>query len=679
MDLLERARNGFQAVEADAGLKEQALKYLRQWLTEPAFAAYRPQLDWLVRSCGEQPGHPSGAPWTGLLDRFYQILPFGTGGRRGAVGIGPNRMNLWTLGASVQGHCEYLRERFPGVPRLLVVVGYDVRQFEDQRRQYNPALPNPILHLSSKALAHHAAGVYVANGIQVAILPPDSPRYLATPELSFAIRHLGAHGGLNLSASHNPPDDNGGKFFDERGGQPVPPDDQIMADLVDQVAAIKTLPWAEALRSGRITLLDEAPHRAYVEACRRQTLVPAPLPADDFTVVFTPLNGVGSMTALEILRAQGFRVLTVESQMRPDGQFASVTKTPNPEVPESMDRAAALAAEHNADLVLATDPDADRLGAMIPIADCRLPIADLYGQSAIGNRQSAIRPGWRIVSGNEIAALLTHFKLNKLSQQGRLPRSPLVVRTEVTTGQVTRIGRRFNAQVIDNLLVGFKYVADVLHQLERDGAYEDVRGTPDDFVIATEESHGILLTPQIRDKDAGAAALLMAELALDQKRRRRTVLDYLDALAREFGYHRNVGVPVTMTGLQGKQQMARMLDRLRADPPQAIGGLAVTSFEDLRDPQGRLGPIKGATDAAARNVLIFRCGEQARLVLRPSGTEPKAKTYVEVCSAPCPPAATEEQWQRTCRAVDELLERLSQDFLRQCLALIGLDPSAAGH
>src|SRR5205085_1609371 len=190
--------------------------------------------------------------------------------------IGPNRMNLWTLGASVQGHCEYLRERFPGALPLHVIIAYDVRRFADQRRQYNPDLPNPVLHLSSRDLAHHAAGVYAANGIHVSTLPPDSPRYLATPELSFLIRRLNAHGGLNLSASHNPPDDNGGKFYDERGGQPVPPDDQIMADLVDQVTAIKALPWAEAVRTGRVHFLNEEPHEAYIDLIRRQGLVPPP-------------------------------------------------------------------------------------------------------------------------------------------------------------------------------------------------------------------------------------------------------------------------------------------------------------------------------------------------------------------------------------------------------------------
>jgi phosphoglucomutase/phosphomannomutase len=645
MDLLAQVVEGFRRIEADAALKEQALTFLRQWLTDPDFAPYRPQLGWLIES----------RQWPGLLDRFYQILPFGTGGRRGAVGVGPNRMNGWTLRASVQGHCEYLKERFPGSEPLRVVLAYDVRRFEDQRRQYNPALPNPVLHLPSRDLAHQAAGVYVANGIHAYILPPDSRHYVATPELSFTIRQLKAHGGLNISASHNPPDDNGGKFYDERGGQPVPPDDQIMADLVDQVVAIKSLPWSEAQRSGRLHWLDEAPHRAYIDLCRKQSLVPPPK-LEDFKVVFTPLHGVGSLTAMETLVEQGFRVLPVAEQMTPDGQFPNVTKTPNPEVPESMDRAAALAREHRADLVLSTDPDADRLGAMAP------------------NRAG----DWHVITGNQIAALLTHFKLNKLTQQGRLPPSPIVVRTEVTTGQVTRIARHFRAQVIDNLLVGFKYIADVLWHLEREGVYEDVTGTPADFVLAVEESHGVLVTPHIRDKDAAGAALLMAELALDQKRRGQTVLDYLERLAREFGYFRNEGVSVFMRGLEGKQQMARMLDRLRATPPRRIAGLDVTRVEDLRDEQGRFGPLTGATDAASRNVLVFHCGERARVVLRPSGTEPKAKIYLEACSLPRPSGMTDDAWQRSCQDVDEVLDQLAVDFQRQALALIGLDPSAAG-
>lgn len=630
MDLLAKAADGFRTVTAPDDYKQQALGYLRQWLTQEPFAGYRPQVEWLITT----------GQWAGLLDRFYQILPFGTGGRRGAVGVGPNRMNLWTVAASVQGHCEYLRQQFRSEQQLRVVLAYDVRQFEDKGKQYNPDLPNPVLHLSSRALAQHAAGVYAANGVHAWILPPESKHFLATPELSFTIRMFKAHGGLNVSASHNPPDDNGGKFYDERGGQPVPPEDQIMADLVDQVAEIKHLPWAEAVRSGRVHFLDDAPHRAYIETCRRQSLVPPPK-TDDFKVVFTPLHGVGAMTAMEVLTEHGFKVVPVPEQMAPDGQFPNVTKSPNPEVPESMDRAGALAETVKADLVLATDPDADRLGAMAPDREGR----------------------WRPITGNEIAAILTHFKLAKLSQHGRLPSSPIVLTTEVTTRLITRIARHFRAQVVDHLLVGFKYMADVLYLLDRDGEVGDVRGTPDDFVIATEESHGAMLTAAMRDKDAGAAALVLAELALDQKRKGKTALDYVEAVYQQFGYFRNEGVSVYMTGIEGKQHMQAMMESLRRDPPHEIAGLAVTAFEDLRDEDGKFGPLKGATDAAARNVLLFRCGDEARVALRPSGTEPKAKAYLEVCSPPRG-GASEEEWQRTKAAVDARMERLKDEFVR---------------
>jgi phosphoglucomutase/phosphomannomutase len=187
-----------------------------------------------------------------------------------------------------------------------------------------------------------------------------------------------------------------------------------------------------------------------------------------------------------------------------------------------------------------------------------------------------------------------------------------------------------------------------------------------------------MMMPQVRDKDAGAAALVMAELALDQKRRNQTVLDYRDRLAREFGYFRNEGVPVFMAGLQGKEQMARLLDRLRESPPREVAGLALSGFEDLRDERGRFGPIKGATDFAARNVLLYQFSERARVALRPSGTEPKAKIYLEACSAPCAPGTPPEAWRTACREVDELIARMSKDFVRQALALIGLTPDAAG-
>ncbi|HET6575272.1 MAG TPA: phospho-sugar mutase [Fimbriiglobus sp.] len=648
MDPLAAVRSGFAAIDADPAIKNRALQFLQAWLTHPDFAAYRPQLESLIQN----------SKWSVLLDSFYQVLPFGTGGRRGAVGVGPNRMNLWTVGASVQGHCEYLRQRFPGTNPLSVVLAYDVRQYEDRRGVYARDLPNPVLHLTSRNFCEHAAGVYAANGIHSHILPADAKRYVSTPELSFTIRHLKAHGGLNMTASHNPPDDNGSKFYDERGAQPVPPEDQIMSDLVDQVATIRYVPWAEAVKSGKVHFLDTAAHEAYIELSRKQALVPPPK-AGEIRVVYTPLQGVGGGCAGETLAAAGFAPIPVPEQAEPNGQFPNVTKTPNPEVPECMDRAERVAREKSADLVIATDPDADRLGGLA----CTSP--DGKGE-------------YRFLTGQEIAALLTQFKLSRLTSTGSLPPSPIVITTEVTTGQITRIARHFKAQIVNDLLVGFKYHADVLRQLDSTGQFGDVKGTPDDFVIATEESHGVLTTPHIRDKDSAGAALLLAELGLHLKRQGRTIPEYLDDLARQFGYFHNELKNLIMTGVEGKRDMARMLDALRADPPKAVGGLAVVSFEDLRDEDGRMGPFKGDTDKAARNFLIFRLagdGIEGKVCLRPSGTEPKAKAYIEGSCPPPPPGTPDAVWEARRKRVDDAVRRLADDFVKLALGTVGQVPS----
>jgi phosphoglucomutase/phosphomannomutase len=648
MDLLAAVRAGFAGIDAKPALKAKAAANIETWLTHADFAAYRPQIERLIGQ----------AKWSLLLDSFYQIMPFGTGGRRGSVGIGPNRMNLWTLGASVQGHCEYLKQRFPGNTDLKVVLAYDVRQFEDKRGNYAEALPNPVLGLTSRNFCEFAAGVYAANGIHSHILPPDTTRFVSTPELSFTIRHLSAHGGLNMTASHNPPDDNGSKFYDERGAQPVPPEDQLMSELVDQVADIRTLPWPDAVKSGKVHFLDDAPHRAYIDLCKKTALIPPPKQGE-LTVVYTPLHGVGSGCAGETLEAAGYKLHVVKEQAEPNGQFPNVTKTPNPEVRECLDRAEALAKEVGADVVIATDPDADRLGGM-----ARTEAGD-----------------YRFLTGQELAALLTYFKLSRLAAQGDLPASPIVITTEVTTGQITRISRQFGAQVVHDLLVGFKYHADVLWQLESTGQFGDVKGTPADFVIATEESHGILATAALRDKDSACAALLLAELALHLKRNKRTIPDLLDDLSRQFGYYRNELLNLIMTGLEGKENMEKMLDTLRRNPPKRIGGLKVVSVEDLQDEGGKMGPFKGDTDKAARNFLIFRLtgdGIEAKVCLRPSGTEPKAKAYMEVSSQPMTPGSPEADWQARCARIDAQVQAVATDFLTLALATVGQTPPPGG-
>ncbi|MSR29917.1 MAG: phospho-sugar mutase [Gemmataceae bacterium] len=643
MRLEENARKSLLALEVPEEAKTGAIRNLELWLSSPEFKPYCPQIEWLL----------SLGAWAGLLDRFCQILPFGTGGRRGPVGVGPNRMNLWTLGASVQGHCTYLRQNFPLEKEIRVALAFDVRCFQDKRGNYNPNLPNPSLGISSKDMAQYAARVYAANDIVASILPPESTRYLATPELSFTIRNMRAHGGLNISASHNPPDDNGGKFYDERGAQPVPPDDQIMADLVDQVKGISLISWQDGVRAGTIRYLEEHHHDDYLSVCCAQSLIPPPR-QEAFKVVFTPLHGVGSQTVLEILQTKGFHVIPVAEQMAPDGQFPHVTKTPNPEVPESMDRAEAVAVANQAHLVLATDPDADRLGVLIP--------------NDMG--------GWRFVNGNEVAAMATAFKLDMLAQSGRMPGSPLVIKTEVTTGLITRIARHYQVQILEDLLVGFKYVAEVLWKLESTGSFGDVVGTPADFLIASEESHGLLLTDKIRDKDAGAAALLFAELGLYLFRKNQTLLQYLKGLFEKFGYFKNAGVPISLPGVEGKSQMNRMMDALRKSPPVEICGQPVTGVKDFRDPLGKLGPLKGITDASSRNVLVFHLGPKGKIALRPSGTEPKAKIYLEVATPPRSPGIADGLWQEEMAQADAWLGKLSAEFLALALKTIGLTPEA---
>jgi phosphoglucomutase/phosphomannomutase len=219
---------------------------------------------------------------------------------------------------------------------------------------------------------------------------------------------------------------------------------------------------------------------------------------------------------------------------------------------------------------------------------------------------------------------------------------------------------------VNNLRVGFKFMADVLRQLEDHGVYEDVQATPADLVIATEESHGIMAMPQVRDKDAAAACLLLAELALDEKRQGRTLLEYLTSMHRKFGYHRCEVRNLIMPGIEGKQNMARMLDRLREQPPATIGTETVTSREDLWDESGWLGPFKGLTDRQSRNFLIFRFGESASVALRPSGTEPKAKAYVEACSPPKPAGMSDAEWKAECRAVDERCRAIADAFVKLC-------------
>lgn len=636
-EALPSMARGFSGLAAPEEAKQAALQALEQWLTDATFAAYRPQLDWLIAH--EQ--------WSLLLDSFYRVLPFGTGGRRGPVGIGPNRFSIWTLASSVQGHIAYLRQQYAGHP-LSVVIAYDVRTFNDLRGLYARHLPNPLLGMTSRAFAQVAAGVYAAHGVQVHMLPEDSTTYMSTPELSFAIRYLKATAGLNISASHNHPDDNGGKFYHDRGGQEVPPHDEVMARCVEQVTDIHLLDFPAAIATGRISWVSPEVHQAYVSLNLAQSLQPT---ARQAHIVFTPLHGTGNTTVGAVLQQAGFHVDLVAEQAIPDGAFPAVPyRAPNPEVPEAMHQGMALAQQVGADVVFACDPDADRLGV------CSRTAAGTY----------------RFLTGNEIAVLLTHHKLTQLRRLGRLPARPLVIKTEVTTELLRPITEAFDGVLVGDLLVGFKYHAHVLDQLERHGHYGALVGTLNDFVVAVEESHGLLVTPDIRDKDAAGAALLLAELASQQREHGATLLDYLDDLYMHYGYYANLGTSMVMTGAEGTAQIQAIQQGLRHQPPTSLAGLAVTQRRDHWDPSGIYGPFLSDTDRASRNVLVFRLENGARVLVRPSGTEPKNKVYIEVPAPPVGRQAGHAALTQCQQTTQELAQRIADDFTRQMLTMIGV-------
>lgn len=566
--------------------------HLDRWLSDSAFAEYRPLLQNLV----------AAERWNLLIDSFWQVMPFGTGGRRGPVGLGPNRFNAYTLAASVQGHVAFLRES-AGSGRLHVVIAYDVRRFRDAGGNYAGLGPNPLDGLSSRDFAEIAAGVYAANGVASTLLAPGSETYISTPELSFAIRQLGAHAGLNISASHNPPDDNGGKFYNRLGGQEVPPDDEAMGKHVDAVSSIRAMSFVEARQSGWVTDYPASTHDGYVAENVSTGLVAT----RSAHVVFTALHGTGDTSALAVLRAAGFRADLEPTQATHDGAFPEVPfRTPNPEVPQSMDRAVALAKSVGADLVMACDPDADRIG-----------LVARHGDS------------WRFFTGNEIAALIAEHRLVHSKV-----RNPIVMKTEVTSELISRVARRHGAQVVEHLMVGFKYIGDGLKQLEANGTFAGVSGSVDQFVLGAEESHGILVTAAMRDKDAAGAALALAEMASVEKDAGQTLVDALGRLWAREGYVVNRLVSTVMRGASGKGRIEHIQASLRANPPTQVAGLTVTEVADRADPNGPLGPIRSGTDAASRDVLVYRLGEGNRVILRPSGTEPKNKVYVEVIGAP---------------------------------------------
>jgi phosphoglucomutase/phosphomannomutase len=542
-------------------LSPGAVKNIRLWLTESRYAEYAPQLAQRLQN----------GDWAELDDAFWTVIPFGTGGRRGKMfPIGSNTINDRTMGESAQGLADYVAARHQD-RQLSCAIAYDTRH-------------------QSRHFAELCAEIMVAAGFRVYFL--DGVR--STPECSLAVRHTGASCGIMITASHNPPSDNAIKAYWSGGGQLLPPHDQGVIDCVMNVTTIRRVPFQQALADGRIVYCQREVDAAYQQALLAQS-TPGPR---DLKLIYSPMHGVGAVAIEPMLAAAGFRDVEVFApHATPDGDFPNVPgHVANPENPATFDAIIHRAIEVGADLVLSTDPDADRLGCAAP--------------KKLGGRD------WATFTGNQIGALLVDYVLS--TRKPRLTPEHYVAKTLVTTEMIRRIADSYGVRTCGDLLVGFKWIGGLI----------DERG-PERFLFAAEESHGYLVGAHVRDKDAAVAALLLAELAALCKSKGQSLHERLDALYWQFGCHAEETISKTMPGSAGMARMQALLARLRSDPPRSIGGQPV---RQIRDYQQQVVIAPGAAqrpfDCPRGDLVIFDLAREGNYVaVRPSGTEPKIKFY----------------------------------------------------
>lgn len=511
---------------------------------------------------------------TELADSFYKDLEFGTGGLRGIMGVGSNRMNKYTVGMATQGLANYLKKSFPN-EQVKVAIAHDSRN-------------------NSRFFAETTAAVFSANGIHVYLFEDLRP----TPELSFAIRKLGCKSGVVLTASHNPKEYNGYKAYWDDGAQVTPPHDKNIIKEVQAISSVEDVKFEKD--DSKIESIGREVDEAYIQEVLNLTLSPEVIQRQHtLKIVFSPIHGTGITLIPEVLKRKGFESVTVvEEQAIPNGNFPTVVY-PNPEEREAMSLALKQAELIHADLVMATDPDADRVG--------------------IAARNKAGE--YEILNGNQAASLLIYYLLTKWKENGKLNGKQMIVKTIVTTDLLEKIADSFGVEC-PSTLTGFKYIAALIK--EQEGKKE--------FIGGGEESYGYMISDFVRDKDAVASCAMLAEMCAWAKDQGLTVFQLLARVYQEYGFYQEELISITKKGMKGADEIQEMMANFRSNPPQTLAGSQVVKLLDYQTSIAR-NLVKGSEetiDLPKSNVLQFVLEDGAKISARPSGTEPKIKFYISV-------------------------------------------------
>ena len=511
-----------------------------------------------------------------LIEAFYKDLEFGTGGLRGIMGAGTNRMNIYTVGAATQGLSNYLKAQFTSLPQISVVIGHDCRN-------------------NSRKFAEISANIFSANGIKVYLFEDLRP----TPEISFAIRHFGCQSGIILTASHNPKEYNGYKAYWDDGAQMIAPHDENVISEVMNIKNVNDIKFEG--NKELIQIIGQEVDRIYLERIKTLILSPEAIERNkDLKIVYTPIHGTGIKLIPDALRAFGFtNIIDVPEQNVISGNFPTVV-SPNPEEPAALEMAVNKARDTDADIVMASDPDADRLGI------------------AIKNDKNE----WILVNGNQTYLILIYYLIRRWKELGRLKGNEYVVKTIVTTEVMTDIARKNGVEYYD-CFTGFKWIAAVMRDNEGKKTY----------IGGGEESYGFLAEDFVRDKDAVSACALMAEVTAWAKDNGKTLFGLLQDIYIEYGFGKEKGISVVRKGKSGAEEIAQMMIDFRTSPPVEIAGskvVTIKDYETLKKTDVVTGNVTNLDMPAPSNVLQFFTQDGTKISVRPSGTEPKIKFYIEV-------------------------------------------------